>query len=236
MNADVGVEGKKPKIVKALNIILLILFLALCKGWNLLLKRPFDETEIWYCSLRGESIFLSISIVIGIILFVLFGLSLKKDCRSKILNSKLLLIFQFCAVFVIIVCITTLPQYYDAIYINEDGTYSFTASRVLQKPKNYSMRDVVLCQMDSISDIWMEMADGERVYIEFGITTASDSFDAIYSIGEVACDIHDQLKKSSVSLTIKDRDKILKTINKYQQRSNLKLWQEYLPQIVSNIP
>ena len=80
------------------------------------------------------------------------------------------------------------------------------------------------------------MADGKRVYIEFGITTNSDSFDAIYSTGEVACDIHNQSKKSGVSLIIKNRDKILKTINKYQQRSNLKLWQEYLPQIVSNIP
>ena len=131
---------------------------------------------------------------------MLLGLSLKKDRRSKILNSRLLLIFQLCAVFAIIVCITTLPQYYDAIYINEDGTYSFTASRVLQEPENYSMSDVVLCQMDSTSNIWMEMADGKRVYIEFGITTNSDSFDAIYSTGEVACDIHNQLKKSGVSL------------------------------------
>ena len=143
---------------------------------------------------------MSISIAFGIILLVLLGLSLKKDRRSKILNSRLLLIFQLCAVFAIIVCITTLPQYYDAIYINEDGTYSFTASRVLQEPENYSMSDVVLCQMDSTSNIWMEMADGKRVYIEFGITTNSDSFDAIYSTGEVACDIHNQLKKSGVSL------------------------------------
>jgi hypothetical protein len=98
------------------------------------------------------------------------------------------------------------------------------------------MCDVVLCQMDSTSDIWMKMSDSEKVYIAFGITTQSDSFGAVYSTEEVACDIHNQLKTAGVPLTIKDREKILKTINKYQQRSNLKLWQEYLPQIVSNIP
>ena len=235
MNTGEGAKNKNLKIISVVNVILFVLLLAFCRG-TLSVKRPFAETEIWYCCLRGGSIFLDISIVTGIVLLALFWLSLKKDRRSKILNSKLLLILQLCAVAIMVTCATTLPQYYDAIYINADGTYSFTASRVLQDPKNYSMGDVVLCQMDSTSDIWMEMSDGEKVYIEFGSTTNSDSLDAIYSTGKVVCDIHNQLKNASVPLTIKNRENILKTINKYQQRSNLKLWQEYLPQIVSNIP
>ena len=226
-------SSRKRNAVKIVNIIFVIL---LWYSVNFSQERYFPETDLWYALLRGESISLSISVIVSIVILILIVVSFNKKIRFKLLYSKLLSICLISATLLLGTCNFMLTYYYDTVSIEENGGYTFTAWRIFQEPKNYYISDAALCHMESTSDIWIEMKNGERVYIISGVSTHSESFEKNYSRTQIAGDIHNRLKNEEIPLTIKNREKILTEIEKYQKRSDLKMWHEYLPQIVSNIP
>ena len=221
--------------LSSLNTVLAVIVITLL-GKNLP-NRISPDTGEWYAFLRGESIYLTLSIVVVIpyIIFLLFAV-FKKSLNRRILQSKAACFAQIFALVVLVGGIIILPKYYDAVYVNDDNSYTFVASRLFAESKSYTLNDVIQCHMEKTSNIWVEMSDGERVYISYGITTYSQDVKNDLSEGKFEYDIHKILADKNVLLTIGDREKIEREVEKYQARSDLKRWHEYLPAIVSNIP
>lgn len=219
----------------ALNGVLAVILLLLFRV-NLPIK-IYPETGTWYAFLRGNSIYVKITLIIEIPFLALwFAVIVNKKFRKRISESRLVFIAQVCAVVVLTSGSIILPQYYDAVYLTDDAGYTFVASRLFGEQKSYALDDIVQCHMESTSHIWVQMSDGERIYISYGITTYSQNLNNNHSSGELEYEIHNLLAENNVLLTISNRDKIQKEIEKYQGRSNLRWWHGYLPQIVANIP
>ena len=160
--------------LSALNTVLAVILLTLLS--MSLPNRISPDTGIWYAFLRGERIYLTMSIIVSIPLAMIMTLTLlKKNFRKRILQSKAVCLIQILVAVILVACRLILPQYYDAVYIGDENSYTLVASRLFADSKSYTLHDAVRCHMEGTSAIWVELSDGERVYISYGITTYSQA-------------------------------------------------------------
>ena len=195
-------------------------------------KKDLSNDGIWYAFLRGESIYSIIKLVIGFILAFYFAISwkMKKDFK-EIFAGNLLRIYCILSILILLLAYQTLPQYYDIVHV-DGNDYFFTAHRILKESKTYNDRDVTQVYIEGPSNMWLQMKDSEKVYISYGITSYSRNADRSYEWGSLELDLVKYFSQKSIPITVKNREEINAKIDKYQARSDLQFWHEYMPSIM----
>lgn len=98
------------------------------------------------------------------------------------------------------------------------------------------IEDVVSMQVNSASEMSLQMENGASVFIAFGIERLSDGFSASsYGNGQGPYEVCQMLVARGIPILSAHQESIEKEIRKYSARSNSDWWQIYMPYIMSQV-
>lgn len=195
---------------------------------------PNDIGVSYICLYADFALVIFNAVMLAVIVAVAIGVIKTKriDFKSRCCSTSAIIVMA-CVIAITLAGSLLISSHYDAVKVDEGGEYRFLSYKAFSEPKEYTVDDVREVEVFEVLGIRLRMNDGSKVNLICGSERETAEFSEKYEEGEYEAKLIAELDEKGIPITVNNREKIQKKIDKYFNDSDQPYYSVYLPQILA---